>query len=212
MAKFKIKSSKVDNSHPKIKIAMRLWVCKFINDIDILDIYGGHGLMYQKVWKGNSKKYSCTDGDALEWINKQQTITQNMFDIDPYASPYEALECIGLKCSQNKIGVICTDGTLRRVAMMRTNIPIFFQKKCGWPERDLTLMAGIYHQYPKFLRYVLSCIMPGWKVERLAIQYGKGTWKQATVYWGAIFVRVNDVEASSADYDSQEANRLEGPV
>jgi len=80
----------------------------------------------------------------------------------------------------------CTDGTLRRVAMMRTAIPEFIRNKCDWPERSLTLMAAIYHRYPSYLRHVLNCIVPQWSVDRLVVKYGCGTWKQATVYFAVI--------------------------
>lgn len=189
MSKFDLKFQKNDNSHPREKIALREWVLKYISSAHILDVYGGNGLMFKKVWKLKAQNYRPTIGEALQWLQSQEKLTENVFDIDPYASPYEALEIIGNKTAAARIGIVCTDGTLRRVAMMRTRIPQFFRERCGWPERSLTLMAGIYHQYPRYLRHVLSCVLPQWQVERLAVQYGKGTWKQATVYFAAILTK-----------------------
>jgi len=201
MSKFKLKFQKHDNSHPLEKIALREWVLTHISQAHILDIYGGNGLMFEKVWKSKGESYSSTDGDAIQWLQSRAELTENVFDIDPYASPYEALEIIGQKVALDRIGVVCTDGTLRRVAMMRTKIPKFLQDQCGWPERSLTLMAGIYHQYPRYLRHVLSCVASQWKIERLAIQYGKGTWKQATVYFAAILTKrptpIQEVESQN---------------
>lgn len=189
MSKFNLEFHKHDNSHPREKIALREWVLKYISQAHVLDIYGGNGLMFKKVWKLKAQNYRPTIGEALQWLQSQEKLTENVFDIDPYASPYEALEIIGNKTATARIGIVCTDGTLRRVAMMRTRIPQFFRDRCGWPERSLTLMAGIYHQYPRYLRHVLSCVLPQWQVERLAVQYGKGTWKQATVYFAAVLTK-----------------------
>jgi len=189
MSKFDLKFQKHDNSHPLEKIALREWLLTYIAPAFVLDIYGGGGLMFKSVWKLKAKNYRATEGDALQWLQSQNKFTENCFDVDPYASPYEALEIIGKKATAAQIGIVCTDGTLRRVAMMRTRIPEFFRARCGWPERSLTLMAGIYHQYPRYLRHVLACVLPQYQVERLAIQYGKGTWKQATVYFAAILTK-----------------------
>ncbi len=189
MSKFNLKFQKHDNSHPLEKVALREWVLTHISPAHVLDIYGGNGLMFEKVWKLKAQRYRTAEGDALEWLKSKIEITETIFDVDPYASPYEALEIVGEVAAAQRIGIVCTDGTLRRVAMMRTRIPRFFRDRCGWPERSLTLMAGIYHQYPSYLRHVLVCIMPRWEIERLAIQYGKGTWKQATVYYAAVLVK-----------------------
>jgi len=186
MSKFNLEFQKHDNSHPREKIALREWALTHISKPYVLDVYGGNGLMFERVWKSKSEGYRAADGEALQWLAVQGGFSENIFDVDPYASPYEALEIIGAKATADRIGIACTDGTLRRVAMMRTGIPEFFQKRCGWPKRDLSLMAGIYHQYPAYLRHVLACIIPQWEIERLAVQYGKGTWKQATAYFAAI--------------------------
>jgi len=185
--KFKIKSEKKDNSHPVIKIAVREWLLKYIDNPKIVDIYGGKGMMYEKVW--SKFEYRCSDGDSIEWLLGQPKLNENIFDIDPYASPFEALKIIAEKAALKKIGIVCTDGYLRRVSMMRTGLSKFFQENCNWPERSLTLMAGIYHKYPSYLRHVLKCIAPQWRVERLVIQYGRGTWKQATVYFSVILIK-----------------------
>jgi len=187
--KFKIKSQKKNNSHPLVKIAIREWILKYIDNPSVLDVYGGKGMMFEKVWKEKEKKYQASKGDAIEWLKNQKQFDQNIFDIDPYASPFEALKIITEKATLKKIGVVCTDGYLRRVSMMRTGLSKFFQENCKWPERSLTLMAGIYHKYPSYLRYVLKCIAPQWNIERLVIQYGQGTWKQATCYFSVVLIK-----------------------
>jgi hypothetical protein len=186
MARFKLTFNKQNNSHLGIKIAIREWVLKHVAPSGVVDVYGGRGVMFNRVWRLCAAPYRTSCGDAVSWLSGQGSIVENVFDVDPYASPYEALEVIGGRAESDRIGIACTDGTLRRVAMMRTKIPRFIQDKCGWAERDLQLMAAIYHQYPKFLRHVIGCVMPGWSIERLIVQYGSGTWRQATVYFAAI--------------------------
>lgn len=182
--KFKfVEGVKKSNSHPAIKIALRKWLEQQFDIDSILDIYGGYGLMHEKVW--SKYRYRTTEGEAIAWLKKND-IVENCFDIDPYASPYEALEVIADKTSKNKIGIVCTDGILRRGCMMRTEIPDFLCNKCNWPKRNLSLMAAIYHQYPRFLRHAISCICKNWDIEKLAVKYGMGTWKQATVYFAGI--------------------------
>jgi hypothetical protein len=189
--KFKIKSKQVDNSHPAKKIALREWVIANTSPSSVLDVYGGGGMMFEKVWSIHEEiEYGNSIGDALEFLNKQNSFNEDVFDIDPYASPYEAVEIICGKSTKNKIGIVCTDGTLRRVAMMRTGIPEFFQTRCGWKHRDLSLMAAIYHRYPSFLRHVLKCICGEYSVEKLVVQYGIGTWRQATCYFAATLIKL----------------------
>ncbi len=210
MSKFKLHFQKHDNSHPQEKIALREWLLTHISAATVLDVYGGNGLMFERVWKSKAENYRAAGGDAIQWLQSQNEFNENIFDIDPYASPYEALEIVGQKATLERIGIACTDGALRRVAMMRTRIPEFLRGRCRWPERSLTLMAGIYHQYPKYLRHVLACVCPRWEIERLAIQYGKGTWKQATVYFAAVLVKrpIARVEAIESEMVRTCGDRL----
>lgn len=172
-----------DNSHPLIKISLRKWIIDKACPINVLDVYGGHGMMYKRVWK--NFEYETSNGDAVEYLNKKVYLDFDCYDIDPYSSPYEALEIICKKSKKTKIGVVCTDGMLRRQAGMRGNFTKFIQKKCGWPAKDNTLMAGVYHRYPEFLRHVISCVCADFEIENLAIKYGLKQ-SQATVYWAAV--------------------------
>ncbi len=188
MAFFDVKSKKKNNSHPVIKVALRKWIItKFTSDAFVLDVYGAKGMMYKKIW--NHFDYTPSEGDAIKFLNNCDCFNQDIFDVDPYGSPYEALKIITSKSKKDRIGIVCTDGTLRRAGMMRSKIPKFLQAECGWPERDLTLLAGIYNQYPSFLRHALNCVCNGYSIEKLAVKYGIGTWKQATCYYAAVLVR-----------------------
>lgn len=184
MAKFKIKSTdKKDNSHPYIKIKLREKMIEYEENIVCLDVYGGFGLMYQKIWSRENIEYNSTVGDSLTWLNENNLDKYNVFDIDPYSSPFEAIEIICTKTTQNNIIIICTDGYLRRMGLMRMKLNKFICNKTGWADRDLTLLAAIYHQYPSFLRFLLSKIIKDFTIDKLYIKYGEGTWKQATVYF-----------------------------
>lgn len=180
-----LRTTHKDNSHPTIKLALRKWLISELNPKTVLDVYGGHGMMYGRLWK--KYEYSYSGGNSIEWL-KNNDLNYDCFDIDPYSSPYEALEIITKKTGKNKIGVACTDGMLRRQAGMRGNFTKFIQQKCGWPAKDNTLMAGVYHQYPKFLRYVIKCVCPVFNIEKLAIKTGLKQ-SHATVYWAAILIR-----------------------
>lgn len=184
MAKFKIiNTGKKDNSHPAIKIALREWAASMFINPSVLDVYGGGGMMFDKAW--NKYNYHQATGEALQWLNNNQCC-YDIYDVDPYASPFEAMEIIFKKTTRKIIGFVCTDGCLRRAAMMRTHLPKFICDKCGWSNRDGSLMAAIYHQYPAFIRHVIKSIAPGWDIIKLAVKYGVGTWKQATVYFACI--------------------------
>lgn len=93
MVKNKIQpwNKKIDNSFILIKIAIRQWVLQYFNRPHILDIYGGYGEMYNKVWKENALIYNVATGDAIKYLQQQKELNQDVFDVDPYGSPYKAI-------------------------------------------------------------------------------------------------------------------------
>ena len=181
-----------NNSHPKQKIALREWIIKNIDNFDVLDVYGGYGLMYKKIWSIKAESYHTTKGDSINWLNNKRELKQNVYDVDPYASPFEALEIIGHKATPKQIGIVCTDGSLRRCAFMRSSISKYLQKKCEWPRKSLPLMSAIYNQYPSFLRYVISCVMPKWSIQKLVVQEALGGHRmQQTMYFAILLNKKN---------------------
>jgi len=179
-----------DNSHPGIKIALRQWVAKKFQSPIVLDVYGGYGMMYESVWKVLAKEYLTSEGEAINWLNSQERLNANVFDVDPYSSPYEAMEIIGMKAANERIGIVCTDGCLRRQAGMRGHLTKFLEQKCEWDSNNKGLMAAIYYQYPSFLRFVLQKVMPDWRVSSLAIKYGIGFGRQSTVYFACLMEKI----------------------
>ncbi len=180
---------KHNNSNPFVKIKIREWLIQQMdNPQSILDIYGGHGLMFKKVWS-RFPDYSISEGDAVKWLKQQELFKHDIFDIDPYGSPYEALLIISEKAEKNIIGLVCTDGALRFEAKIRGKLPKILLEKCKWDGTSRTLKAAIYYQYPKYLRFALKKLMPDWTLEKLAIKVAVGQGKSGTVYWAGLFSR-----------------------
>lgn len=191
MAKIKQWKQK-NNSSPGLKVSIRKWVVsKMSGDLFVLDVYGGYGLMHSLLWKHVSKTYRSSIGDAMLFLENEGTLQENVFDIDPYASPYEALFFVLEKAVCNEIAVVCTDGSLRRQCFMRSKIPLFIQKHTGWPRRDLSLMASIWYQYPAYLRFLINKLgVDRWEIKHLAVEYSKGTPRnQQTCYFAALLKR-----------------------
>jgi hypothetical protein len=191
MAKILIKSVKKNNSHPAIKLAIRQFIIDRIKPQSILDIYGGNGLMFNKIWRKQNVPYRTAGGDAIKWLNEFE-IYDNIIDIDPYGSPFEALEILLNKHTMERIGVVCTDGYLRRACMMKTKFTDIF-RRLGFPERNSNLMSAIYYHYPQHLRNIIMKLGNNkWVIDSLVVKYGTGTWKQATCYFGCILKRVDN--------------------
>ena len=174
----------VDNSFPAMKLALRRWIVDKFENPTVLDVYGGYGKMYQQLWYKYS--YTATKGDALQWLSAQESLNFDIYDVDPYSSPYEALNIINKKAIKNRIGIICTDGCLRRQAQMRGNFPEIIQALCGWPAKNNHLMASLYYNYPKYLKFIIYKVMDRWEILNMAVKYGKGWGKSSTVYFAAI--------------------------
>ena len=187
MARFKIvPKPPSENSHPGIKISLRKWLAGYFDRRSVLDVYGGHGWMYRAVWKDIASEYCAANGDALGFLSSCDVLDFDIFDVDPFASPFEALHLIGSRAKKERIGIVCTDGSLRRQGLMRGKLSPFLQESCGFPARDKKLLAAIYWQYPKFLRFILEKLMDHHRIANLAIKYGEGTWRQGTVYFAAV--------------------------
>lgn len=180
----------VDNSFPALKIALREWVVAEFMSARVLDVYGGYGLMYRQVWSRVSSSYEATDGDSLAWLQDRESLDYDLFDVDPYGSPFEALQIIAKRAIRNRIGLVCTDGCLRRQGTYRGNLPKVVEQTCGWGSENKALMASIYYNYPGHLRYLLRHLMPGWFIETLAVRYGKGGGKHTMAYFAFILKRV----------------------
>jgi hypothetical protein len=179
-----------DNSFPAAKIALREWIADQFESPSVLDVYGGWGMMERQVWKRKAKIYQAIEGEALAWLESQTELNHDIFDVDPWGSPYEALESINRKATQSKIGIVCTDGFLRSRGKMRLRLSPLLQQVMGWPSKDNHLLASIYYNYGSYLRAVLPRLMTNFEIERLAIKIGRGSGKTGTCYFAAKLTRI----------------------
>lgn len=174
---------KHDNTFIVQKIALRLWLLDYFKNPRVLDIYGGNGAMFRQVWK--TQNYTLGEGDALKWLAAHD-LDYDIYDIDTWGSPWEALAIINNKCQKGRIGIICTDGAVKRAGQVRGTIPNIVLKALDWDGKDRRLKAEIYYHYSVACRQIIKAIMSNYNIERLAIkEHGKCGYC-STVYFAAI--------------------------
>jgi hypothetical protein len=121
----------VDNApeHTHSKIALRRWVMEQLSPAHVLDVFAGiDGEMHTAVWKsaasyvGIDERWRSDDdrqrlvGDSYKILRSIDLERFNLFDIDCYGMPWEAMLIIAAR-RQWKPGergaVVCTDSALR---------------------------------------------------------------------------------------------------
>lgn len=121
----KFRGVKTDNGAKEIKVRLREDVLKCFSrasDAKVLDVFCGHGQMYNRVW-GRAGKYTGIDkkkffderhticGDAEKIVRKVDISEYNIFDIDSYGSPYSVLAHIAKNVNNRKTNYfVLTDG------------------------------------------------------------------------------------------------------
>jgi len=181
------KWKQIDNSFPVMKVALRVWIAEKFENPSVLDVYGGYGQMYRQVWQKYAANYCSTEGDALEWLKKKEVLDYDIYDIDPYASPYEAMILVAAKNTKNRIGIVATDGTLRRQALFYNTS--FIHKYMCWDSKNKAMQGAIYHQYPNCLKAIINKIFGG-EIKNMAVKSGKGFGKNGTSYF-AVVIELN---------------------
>lgn len=170
-----------ENRSPGRKIALRRWLIEKCGDAPrVLDCFGPRGLMFERVWRDAAEKYDGTTGGAYTWLTRNNLDDWNIFDLDAFASPWECVEAIGEKTRGRAVGIVATDGVLRKEALFRANMPRFLQSRMGWPRRDDALFAAIYWRYPHFARAVIERLT-GRKLTAYAVVDSKGS--GGVMYW-----------------------------
>ena len=184
-----------DNSTPAAKCAIRLWLLDNMKRTRTLECYGSEQSMFWQVWCKHAESVAGATGDALTYL-RAANLDYDIFDVDCYGSPYEAIEIIGQRALPDRIAIAATDGSLRRSAMMRSKISSYLCEKGGFDNEDKRLKAAIFHRYPVFCRLVLERILSGWQIDQFAVKYAEGgAWKNATAYFGIILQRSQDTPA-----------------
>lgn len=120
----KFNGVKTNNARGTAKAEIRESVFNLLDgERNTLEVFCGAGEMYRSVWH-KSDRYTGIDkqkyfderhtvcGDALKALRLVEISKYNIFDIDAYGSPYEALQYI-LKFvgDHKKVAFVLTDGT-----------------------------------------------------------------------------------------------------
>ena len=186
---FMYKEGRRDNSHIGMKVALRLKLLEYFDNPTVLDVYGGFGAMHRHVWQ--KYNYVATEEDALQWLQNND-LRYEIYDVDPYGSPYEALKLINEKISKEKFAIACTDGALRRQALMRSpTIPkIVIDLLHDMDFTNKRTRPYIYYNYPVVLRLLISRIFPNYEIKKLYLKYGnRNIWASATCYFSCLLSR-----------------------
>ena len=173
-----------DSSFPIQKVGLRLWLCDKMSALNVLDVYGGYGLMYRQVWEKRATTYTATEGDALGWLGTH-SLDYDIYDVDPWGSPWEVLDIINQKSIKETIGIACTDGAVKKEGQIRGTIPKIVTEKLAWDSKDKRLLAEIFYHYPVACRQILRVIMINYKITSLAVKEHGGA-GVGTAYFAAI--------------------------
>lgn len=131
--------NKVDNSSVEKKIAIRL--ANLPPHAAVLDLFCGHGVMYNSVYKDKVKLYHgvdskkihspkiCTLGDNRNYIGENDMNIFDVFDLDSYGCPWEQLHLILRKLNRPQATFFVTDGVVRNLKYGRITKFLFATEK-----------------------------------------------------------------------------------
>ena len=113
---------KTDNSSLQAKVAVRLWLLERIDHPAVLDLYcGRNGQMYRNAWKraevylGTDKRQPHDLAPTLR-MSAERAIaglnldSYNVFDIDPYDSPWAIARKVLQRKNEGVVGMALTSG------------------------------------------------------------------------------------------------------
>ena len=115
-------SAKVDNSALPLKVGVRRWILERTEEPAVLDLYCGKvGKMYQLVWReagtylGTDKNEPHGLGPAIKLSAERAVSTLpldrwNIYDIDPYDSPWAIARKIIHRRGPGLFGLVLTSG------------------------------------------------------------------------------------------------------
>jgi len=87
---------KYDSSSLAGKVALRLWLLRLLEAEGVVpviaDLYGPFGAMWRQVYQ--NRCYVGSTGDAVKWLRTEDISGINFFDLDPYGSPWGAMNII----------------------------------------------------------------------------------------------------------------------
>lgn len=86
----------------------------------------------------------------------------DIFDVDPYSSPYEALALIAKSATKPTLGLYVTDGCLRQQAKVRGYFPKILLDPMGWQNKiphtkeSRRQRAWVYWHYPEVFYKIMG--------------------------------------------------------
>ena len=141
--------TKTDNSYLEGKIILRLSQIADINNIKVLDCFGGKGIIWQKIKERTNKKIEVVsleiekhknikaiEGDNLKILPVLDLSEFDVIDIDAYGSPYKQLKAIVNNGSyQDNVIIFTTDiqtmkGIVPDELLLKSGINKKMIKKC----------------------------------------------------------------------------------
>lgn len=126
-------SKQTDNTSVKLKTEIRRWVMDQVEDPVVLDLYcGKHGEMYQNIWheadgylgvdKNEPHDLALTVKTTAENAASKFDLSHfNIFDIDPYNSPWLVARRILHRLEPGKYGMTLTSGEHRGLSNSHSN-------------------------------------------------------------------------------------------
>lgn len=193
----KFNGVKTNNAKTTVKKELRMSVFEGIENQKVLEIFCGAGEMYNAVWK-DADKYTGIDkvkffdvrhticGDAEKGLRLIDVNDYNIFDIDAYGSPYEILNYILEKLTEEnrRIGFVVTDGIDMDLKLGRLCSGL--RRFVGY-DHHIAKRAHILHD--EFINIVLEKIKERLKGEIVNFKIAHGTKGSSMRYYSFIVNR-----------------------
>lgn len=169
------------NSWPGGKLGVRRWLAKRHPPVRVWEIYGP-GSVGARQWKmlGAVEMGGTPAGeDAVGYLDTLKDWDWDVYDIDPYSSPFAALVAVSARATAPEIAVFLTDGHLRKAAQMGASLATVVCDRMGWPggigKETRAVKRWIYWHYSAALRSVVErCLAPRYDVSAFAVTKARG--------------------------------------
>ncbi|MFH1602645.1 MAG: hypothetical protein ABIH03_01915, partial [Pseudomonadota bacterium] len=183
------RAPKQQNSHLLYKVRLREWLVAQWREhaqVDrrprVVECFGPWQEMWARVWS-RCAEYLGADGDNAErWLGDHALGELDLFDLDPYGSPWPCIAVIGRRATAPTIGIVATDGALRAEAKYRGKCPGVLAREFGWDFHDHALAASVYLHYPRFARAAIERLTRRPMLAYAVSPYGR----RAVMYWATL--------------------------
>lgn len=166
-----------DNSDIESKLKVRRAVMAHVNKpVSVLDLYCGHGVMFENVWKGADKyfgvdKYSPHALGPTAKMRAEVAVRRldldgfNLFDVDTYNSPWVVARQILKRRGGGQFGIVLTSGEDRGL-------------KNGYANEIIRRSIGAsglsdYRLFTRFHRLVMLLMIRSlWQIRGIVLEKG----------------------------------------